>query len=375
MLTSIADRLRRLVRHDDIVARLGGDEFAIVLGGGDGSRARSAAIAGRIVSELSAPIEFEGRNLQVGASVGIALAPGHGEDFDTLIRNADAALYKVKLGGKNAFRFFDEDIAAEAAASRGLENDLRNALPRGELALHFQPQIRLSTGEVTAVEALLRWHHPVRGIIGPDQFMSVAEESGLILPIGQWVVDQACIIAAKWDKPLTVSVNISPAQLGKADILHVVSNALSSSKLPPHRLEIELTESVFLQKDDEQLTDLHKLHDLGVRLALDHFGIGYASLGYLRKLPLDKIKIDKSFVADILTNVHSAAIVHAVVSLAHSLGIETTAEGIETEAQATLIRASACTNGQGFFFGRPLSTQDPIVNHGKVASVARSLAS
>lgn len=367
VLTSIADRLRRLVHSDDIVARLGGDEFAIVLGGGDTDRARTAAIAGRIVSDLSAPIAFEGRNLQVGASVGIAFAPGHGEDFDTLIRNADAALYKVKLNGKNSFRFFDDDIAAEAAAGRGLEIDLRNALPRGELALHFQPQIRLSTGEVTAVEALLRWHHPVRGMIGPDQFMSVAEESGLIVPIGQWAIEQACVIAATWDKPLIVSVNVSPAQLGNANIVRVVSNALASSKLPPHRLEIELTESTFLQNDDGQLAELRELHKLGVRLALDHFGVGYASLAYLRKLPLNKIKIDKSFVADILTNAHSAAIVHAVIGLACTLGIETTAEGIETAAQATIVRASACTNGQGYFFGHPLSAEESIVDHEVIA--------
>ena len=368
VLTNIANRLRRLVRHDDIVARLGGDEFAIVLGGGDGSRARSATIAERIVSELSAPIEFEGRNLQVGASVGIALAPGHGEDFDTLIRNADAALYKIKLNGRNAYRFFDDTIAAEAEASRGLEDDLRNALARGELTLHFQPQIRFSTGEVTAVEALLRWHHPVRGMIGPDQFMSIAEESGLIVPIGKWAIEQACIIAAQWDKPLILSVNISPTQFGKKNLLHIVSNALSSSKLPPHRLEIELTESVLVKNDDEQLADLRKLHDLGVRLALDHFGIGYASLGYLRKLPLNKIKIDKSFISDIMTNVHSAAIVRAVANLANSLGIETTAEGIETEGQATLVRASACTNGQGYFIGHPVPSRNLFVNHHPIAS-------
>lgn len=354
VLVGVAKRLRALVREEDVVARLGGDEFAIILEGGRNCRERCAAVSARILNQIRLPFDHDGRSLQVGVSIGIAIAPDHGHDADTLIRAADAALYAVKEDGKNGYRVFDAELSTRAQERRNLEADLREAQARGEFELHFQPQVDLLSRERLSVEALLRWRHPTRGFIPPDVFIPIAEETGLIVPIGDWVIEEACRLAAAWPEPLPVSVNLSAAQLGKTDLLAVVTRSLLRSDLSSHRLEIEVTESVFLKKDDALLADLRQLHELGIRLALDDFGTGYASLGYLQKLPFDRIKIDKSFIAGIGANDQSAAIVCAVVNLARSLGMETTAEGVETEEQASLLRAAGCTVAQGFLLSRPV---------------------
>jgi diguanylate cyclase (GGDEF)-like protein/PAS domain S-box-containing protein len=374
VLMGVARRLRAVVRNDDIVARIGGDEFAIILDGGQNCRELCEAVSVRILNEIQRPFEFEGLALQIGVSIGVAIAPEHGTDHGTLVRAADAALYAVKENGKNSFRLFDSELAARAQERRDLEADLREAQARGELEVHFQPQVDLDTRQRSSCEALLRWRHPRRGFVPPDVFIPIAEDTGLIIQIGQWVIEEACRLAARWPEPLPVSVNLSASQLGKTDLLAIVTHALLRSGLPSHRLEIEVTETVFLKKDDTLLADLRQLHDLGVRLALDDFGTGYASLGYLQKLPFDTIKIDKSFIEDIGTNDQSAAIVRAIVNLAHALSLDTTAEGVETEEQATLLRAVGCSIGQGYLFSRPVPDAELFASPGEVSANVETLA-
>ncbi|WP_296577921.1 EAL domain-containing protein [Phreatobacter sp.] len=354
VLAGVASRLRAILREADILARLGGDEFAIIVDGRENCRERCAAVAARILNEIRRDYVHEGKNLQIGASVGIAVADENTVDHETLMRAADTALYAVKESGKNSYRFFDQELAFRAQERRDIEADLRFAQDRGEFELHFQPQVDLVSRQYTSFEALIRWRHPHRGLVSPDLFIPIAEETGLIVSIGQWVIEEACRIAAHWPEPLPVSINLSAAQLGRSDLLAIVTQALLQTNLHAHRLEIEMTESVFMNKDDTLLRDILQLHDLGVRLALDDFGTGYSSLGYLHKLPFDKIKIDKSFIADIATSAQSAAIICAIVNLARSLGIETTAEGIETEEQASLVLAAGCAIGQGFLFSPPV---------------------
>jgi predicted signal transduction protein with EAL and GGDEF domain len=349
----VAQRLTAIVRETDVVARLGGDEFAILLRDSHRTRENAVTISARILSAICEPFDHEGTPLQIGVSIGSAIGPEHGTLVDALIRNADAALYKVKVNGKNSFRFFDTDLAAEAEERRVLEADLREALGRNELELHYQPEVDLRTGKIVAAEALLRWHHPVRGTVRPDLFIQIAEETGLIVPIGNWVIERACREAALWPTEAVVAVNLSVAQVGKSNLVDIVTHALLRSGLPPSRLELKVTENVFLRRDATFLADLHQLNDLGVRLTLDDFGTGYSSLSYLQRLPFHKIKIDRVFVADIATDAHSAAIVCAVANLARSLDIETAAEGIETEDQARLVAAAGCKLGQGYLFGRP----------------------
>lgn len=353
VLTGVADRLRAIVRETDLVARLGGDEFAILLRDSDRIREHAAAVSARILAAISEPFAFEGTPLQIGVSLGIAIGPEHGDTVDALVRNADAALYKVKINGKNGFRFFDSELAAEADARRELEADLREAVGRNQLELHYQPEIDLRTGTIVAYEALLRWHHPTRGIVSPDLFMQIAEDTGLIVPIGKWVIERACRDAALWPNKAVVAVNLSVTQIGKSNLVDIVTAALLRSGLPAQRLELEVTENLFLRRDSGCLSDLHQLNELGVRLALDDFGTGSSSLGSLQRLPFQKIKIDRLFVADIASNAQSAAIVCAIANLARTLDIETVAEGIETDDQARLLSAAGCSLGQGYLFGRP----------------------
>ncbi|MDQ0475045.1 sensor domain-containing protein [Labrys wisconsinensis] len=353
VLTSVADRILSTLGEAGMVARLGGDEFAILLeSAGEGSAPET--LAGRLLETIGRPYPIDGRMLHVGVSIGIAVAPVHGADADTLIRNADTALYKVKAEGKNAFRIFDAALEAESQERRELEADLREAIARNQLELHYQTIASLTDRRVAGAEALLRWRHPRRGFVSPDLFIPIAEESGLIVPIGAWAIARACRDAASWPVDIPVSVNVSTAQLDRGDLFAVVMENLKTSGLPARRLELEVTETIFLRDDEALLSDLRRLHGHGVRLALDDFGTGYSALGYLRRLPFDKIKIDRSFIGPIGTDTQAAAVVCAVANLARSLDIETTAEGIETEAQAMLVAAAGCNLGQGFLFSSPV---------------------
>ncbi|MFN8829480.1 MAG: EAL domain-containing protein [Labrys sp. (in: a-proteobacteria)] len=354
LLKAVADRIYCVVRDGDVIARLGGDEFAVLLRTYGKQREETGAIAARLLAAISAPYEIEGRLLHIGVSIGVALAPEHGRDADTLIRNADFALYKVKAQGKNGFRVFDAELEVEANARRELEADLRQALALGQFELHYQPVVALSGRRIVGAEALLRWRHPTRGFVPPDTLIPIAEETGLIVPIGEWVIRQACREAALWPADVRLAVNISTAQLGRTNLVEVVTEALRESGLPAERMEIEVTETIFLRNDEALLADLRRLHELGVRLALDDFGTGYSALGYLRKLPFGKIKIDRSFISDLGHDVQSAAVVCAVANLACSLFIETTAEGVETEDQARLVTTAGCNHAQGYLFGKPM---------------------
>jgi predicted signal transduction protein with EAL and GGDEF domain len=289
----------------------------------------------------------------VGASVGIAIAPGDGDHPDQLLKNADMALYRAKSDGRRLYRVFEREMDARLQARRALELDLRKALADGQFELFYQPLIDLPTETISCCEALLRWNHPGRGFVSPAEFIPLAEEIGLIVPLGEWVLREACLEAAKWPRRMKVAVNLSPAQFKRRNLAPAVVRALSASALSANRLELEITESVLLLEDDATVKTLHLLRGLGVRISMDDFGTGYSSLSYLRSFPFDKIKIDRSFVRDLAEKEDCAAIVRAVAGLGASLGITTTAEGVETVEQLALVRAQGCTEAQGYLFSRP----------------------
>jgi diguanylate cyclase (GGDEF)-like protein len=369
LLKVVARRLVDCLRETDTVARLGGDEFAVLAAAEGDQREAAIATASRLLEAVSASYAFDGHRLDIATSIGIALAPEHGTDVDQLIKSADLALYKAKVGGRNTYRLFEAAMGADADARRALETDLRNALTRDEFELHYHPIVDIRTNEITNMEALIRWRHPKRGAIPPGDFIPLAEESGLINPIGEWVLRRACTDAALWPSQLKVSANLSPVQFRRGNLLDNISRILNDSGLPPERLTLEITESVLMQGSSENLEILHQLRELGISIVLDDFGTGYSSLSYLRLFPFDQIKIDRSFVSELSSNADCAAIVSAVASLGRSLQIDTVAEGIETEDQLALARASGCTHVQGFLFGRPrpvseldltrLSTRNP----------------
>lgn len=351
LLKIVAGRLRRVVREHDTVARLGGDEFAVVqLGAVQPEGATN--LAQRLIDAISAPYEIEGHQIVIGTSVGIAIAPTDGDAVAALLKSADVALYRAKADGRARYRFFEPGMDAAMQARRVLELDLRSALVNGEFELHYQPVVNIATGQVTGFEALLRWHHPARGLVSPADFIPVAEEIGLIVPIGDWVLRQACGDAASWPDDITVAVNLSPVQFKNARLSETVMLALASSGLPPRRLELEITEGVLLVQHEITLAVLHQLRSLGVRIAMDDFGTGYSSLSYLRSFPFDKIKIDRSFIQNMAQDESSSAIVRAVVGLSGRLGMVTTAEGVETAEQLDGVRAEGCTEVQGFYFSR-----------------------
>jgi diguanylate cyclase (GGDEF)-like protein len=352
LLTVAAQRLRKCLREGDIVARLGGDEFAVVQNG-VGAPIETAILAQRICEALTAPFEVGGQTMIVGASIGIAMGPDDGGEADELLKNADLALYRAKGDGRGTYRFFEPAMDARMKARRELELSLRHALAAGEFELHYQPITDVSTGTITCCEALLRWHHPTLGMIPPAQFIPVAEDIGLIVPIGEWVLRQACADAAHWPDHVNVAVNLSAIQVMNRSLGPVVLSALGASKLPAQRLELEITETVLMQNTDATLDTLHRLRELGARISLDDFGTGYSSLKYLRSFPFDKIKIDRCFIGDFAESDESVAIVRAIVALAQGLGIQTTAEGIETEAQLAQIRALGCDQMQGYLFSPP----------------------
>jgi diguanylate cyclase (GGDEF)-like protein/PAS domain S-box-containing protein len=357
LLRAVAARLLACVREGDTAARLGGDEFA-VLQAGAGQPEAAGALARRLVEALSAPYEVLGHQVVVGASVGVALAPGDGRDPDELLKRADMALYRAKADGRGTFRSFEPGMDARLQARRLLELDLRKALAAGELELHYQPLVDLRTGAVSALEALLRWRHPARGLVPPGEFVPLAEEIGLIVPVGGWVLRRACADAAGWPGGVRVAVNLSAAQFRGRELVAAVVGALAAAGLAPARLELEITETVLLRDGEATLATLRELRALGVRIAMDDFGTGYSSLGYLRSFPFDKIKIDRCFVRDLGASADCEAIVRAVTGLGGSLGIATTAEGVETEEQLERLRAEGCDEAQGFHLGRPMPAAD-----------------
>jgi diguanylate cyclase (GGDEF)-like protein/PAS domain S-box-containing protein len=352
LLVHVARRLRGELRDLDTVARLGGDEFA-VLQAGAGSADAASELAERLLNVISEPYEIEGHLVAVGASIGIALATGDGADPDRLLKQADMALYRAKGDGKGAFRFFEPEMDARVQARRRLEMDLRTALHTGALQIHYQPLVDIASGRTCAFEALLRWPHRERGMIPPSDFIPVAEETGLIGAIGAFVLRQACADAMQWPGDTKVAVNLSPLQFRTGNLLQTVMDVLDDSGLAAHRLELEITETLLLERGDHVLATLHALRALGVRIAMDDFGTGYSSLSYLRSFPFDKIKIDRSFVHDLSSNTDSQAIVRAIVSLGSSLGITITAEGVENERDLEKLRAEGCTQAQGFLFSVP----------------------
>jgi diguanylate cyclase (GGDEF)-like protein len=353
LLTMVADRLRPLVGTSDTVARMGGDEFAI-LQVDVGQPSDASALAYRIIETVSQPYEIEGQQVNIGTSVGIAIGPGDGVDPDLLMRNADLALYRAKGDGRGAFRFFEPDMDAEMQERRVLERDLRQALTAGQFELHYQPIVNLASNEISGFEALIRWRHPDKGLISPATFVPFAEETGFIVPLGEWAIRQACATAVTWPGEFKVAVNLSPVQFRNNGLVSVVVGALAASGLPGRRLELEITETTLLQDSEATLAMLYQLRELGVCIAMDDFGTGYSSLSYLQSFPFDRIKIDRSFIKDIGDSPGSLNIVRAVTAMANGLGMATTAEGVETEDQLASVASEGCTEMQGYLFSKPL---------------------
>jgi diguanylate cyclase (GGDEF)-like protein len=354
LLQAVAERLHQVVRNVDCVARLGGDEFAIIQPGGTSQKETVIVLAERILQTITEPYDLDGRKVVIGTSIGITLAPQDAGDADTLVRCADLALYRAKSEGRNRYRFFEPAMEAEARDRRELEEDMRKAIGREEFELHYQTIIDVGKQECCGAEALVRWRHPERGLIPPDQFIRVAEESGLIVPLGAWILRRACCDAAQWPAHLTLAVNLSPLQFKRNELVETVRSALDESGLAPERLELEITETILVERNEENLAVLHEIKALGVSIVLDDFGTGYSSMQYLQMFPFDRIKIDKSFIQSMTSHSDSAAIVCAITGLGRSLGIETTAEGVETEEQLTFLRTACCRFAQGFLFSRPV---------------------
>ena len=353
LLRTVADRLRACLREVDTVARLGGDEFAVILSGVD-QPDEAALLARRIIDVVSAPYELDGQDVTVGVSIGICFAPGDGTLCDKLLKNADVALYRAKADGRGIWRFFEPEMDIQLQARRALELDLREALANDEFELHYQPIYDFRARRIGGFEALVRWRHPKRGLVPPGEFIAVAEEIGLIVSLGAWCLRTACREAMRWPDGIKVAVNVSAVQFRDEIVVRSVRDALSESRLPPARLELEITESVLLKDNVATLATLHAMKRLGVRIAMDDFGTGYSSLSYLRSFPFDKIKIDQSFVRDLCAENGTEFIVRAVIGLGASLRMTTTAEGVETEAQLSKLRAEGCDEVQGYLFSRPV---------------------
>ncbi|WP_246694385.1 EAL domain-containing protein [Mesorhizobium sp. M2E.F.Ca.ET.209.01.1.1] len=357
LLKCVAKRLLHAVRSSkDVVARFGGDEFAIIQFGIK-SAADAEKLAKRIVEIVGKPYRDKGREMHVGVSLGIALYPGDGHDADTLLTNADMALYRGKSEGRNVYRFFEPGMDALMRERRALEADLEAALSKREFELDFQPILNIGSGEIVGAEALMRWRSPSRGLVSPENFIPAAEETGLIVQLGDWALRRACSVAAHWPPEMRMAVNVSAAQIKSGGFARSVISALAFSGLAADRLELEITETVMMDESDAVLKTLSQLRGLGVRIALDDFGTGYSSLGYLRRFPVDKIKIDRSFIHD-LDRRDTAAIVRTVIGLGAELGITVTAEGVETEAQLAMLRKAGCREAQGYLIGVPSKASD-----------------
>ena len=351
LLRGVAKRLRSTLREEDMLARLNSDEFAIVQSGM--TRPEDAVLlARRMLEAIGEPYLLDGHSVVIGASIGIAMAPGDGEESERLLKNADMALSRAKNDSRGTFCFFEAGMDARAQSRRKIEIDLRDAIQNDVLRPYYQPLVDLSTGRITGFEALVRWPHPERGMISPAEFIPVAEDTGLINALGGLMLRRACMDAARWPDDVRVAVNLSPLQFRAGNLLSMVMDALKQSGLPAKRLELEITETLLLEKSDEVLATLHALRALGVRISMDDFGTGYSWLSYLRSFPFDKIKIDQSFVRGLGANRDAQAIVRSIISLGIGLGVTITAEGVETEDEFSCLRAEGCHEGQGFLFSR-----------------------
>ncbi|MGH8797622.1 MAG: putative bifunctional diguanylate cyclase/phosphodiesterase, partial [Caldimonas sp.] len=355
VLQHLASRMRNALREGDKIGRLGGDEFAIIQ---SGCRQQAMALAARLIELIGVPVSVDHQKLVIGASIGIVVADGDYQDPAQLLRAADLAMYRAKAGGRGRFRFFEPEFDREVRERRDLEVALRSVVDQDALEIYYQPLVNLQSGRICGFEALSRWGDPQRGFVPPSTFIPLAEEIGLIDTIGRRVLERACAEAATWPGDITVAVNLSPSQFQSGDLVFAVKDALASSGLPPSRLELEITESIFLQGSESNLAVLSQLGDLGVKISMDDFGTGYSSLSYLRSFAFDKIKIDKSFIRDLSTSKSSVAIVRAVCGLARSFGATTTAEGVETDSQLAQIRAEGCTEVQGYIFSRPVPADE-----------------
>ena len=356
LLVEAGQRLLQAARGH-FVARLGGDEFVVLQSVGE-DRNVIDRLARDILEAIAQPLTIDGNELVPSTSIGIAISPDDGTEGETLLRNADLALYRAKEAGRGTFAFFEESLNERAQERRQLETDLRVALDHGQLELYYQPLFDLEHNRVCSFEALLRWNHPTRGQISPIDFIPIAEDTGLIVPIGAWVIREACAQAAGWPDHIRIAVNVSPVQFHRGALNDTILRALAVSGLAPGRLEVEITESIFLEGSDATLKVLHSLRSLGVRVALDDFGTGYSSLSYLQSFPFDKLKIDRTFIQNLLTREGASAIVRAITELAHALNIETTAEGVEETAQLMELRAHGCSSVQGFLFAEPMTLAD-----------------
>lgn len=356
LLTTIVERLHGFIREADTISRQGGDEFIVML-----SNIREQDVVTRIAKKmldaLAAPVIFEGNTFAISASIGISLFPDDGQDFDELLRNADDAMYDAKSSGKNGYRFFTKTMSRDARRRLHLQVDLRNALENGEFQLYYQPQSDLASGKMIGVEALLRWHHPTLGMVSPSHFIPLAEECGLIVPIGQWVLEEACRQGAQWQKsgmpPLVVAVNISALQFSRGDLVEIIERALRDSGFPARQLEIEITESLLMRNLDGTRETIQRLKKLGIQFAIDDFGTGYSSLSSLKTMKVNKLKIDQSFVRDIGHDADDLAIVRAIIQLGKTLQLRVIAEGVETLEQLNILRKHGCDEVQGYYFGQP----------------------
>ena len=357
LLKQVAERLQDCVREGDTVSRLGGDEFAVLLPGMSDTDAADQ-LARRMLSAIAMPCQISRHQVNISTCIGITLAPRDGAYPDKLLKNADMALYRAKRNAHGSVCFFEPAMDAEQQARWMLEVDMRRAIIENEFELYYQPLVNVRTRAVSGFEALIRWQHPTRGLVAPDAFIPLAESSGLIVPLGQWVLRQACLDATSWPVDLRVAVNLSSVQFKDRRLVETVQDALDLTGLPGRQLELEITETVLLKDSESTLATLHRLRGLGVRISMDDFGTGYSSMSYLRRFPFDKIKIDQSFVRDLPDDVESSAIVRAVIGLSNSLGMTVTAEGVETEAQAEQLAREACTDLQGYLFSKPVRAME-----------------
>jgi diguanylate cyclase (GGDEF)-like protein/PAS domain S-box-containing protein len=361
LLQSVAQRLINCVRRSDTVSRQGGDEFVILLS--EVTHPQDAAVsAEKILLAMSAPHRIGQHDVHLTMSIGIVTYPDDGTDAETLVRNADFAMYHAKNSGRNNYQFFKPDMNVRAVERQSLENGLRDAIERKEFVLHYQPKMNLETGTIIGVEALIRWHHPERGLVPPVHFIPIAEECGFIVPIGQWVLREACHQARAWQdsglRPMRIAVNVSAVELRAKEFVAGVNDILTESGLDPRYLELELTETFLMQDAKSTVAVLRALKGMGVQLALDDFGTGYSSLSYLKRFPIDTLKIDQSFVRDLTTDADDASIVTAVISMGKSLHMGVVAEGVETREQLAFLREQSCPEGQGYYFSRPVAAEE-----------------